>query len=359
MRGPAADEVQVFSDARPEVSGYPGDARARARARLLEAAQADGARRRVGYATTWTAAAVRWRVGRARRPMLAGTLMAAAAAGLAAAVTMSVLSGPPTPRPPGSRTPGEPVPAVAVLEQTAVTAARQPPAFVPGPGQYLYVRDIEFKGGQGAGTTRWARQCSTLIGQEWMTRDGAGRQVGSYTSRRCQGFEQTWLKGPISADPLARPWNLLAWEGLPSRPAALERAIVRRFEHGHALSSATFAYAAGLLQLDAPPAIRAALYRVIEGLPGISYLGPVTDRLGRHGIGVGLTHGGARQELFFDPATSRGLEEEIVAVAPKQDGNNYQPAGTVLLYTVFVTSGVVNSDTATLPAASGSPSGSG
>jgi hypothetical protein len=150
---------------------------------------------------------------------------------------------------------------------------------------------------------------------------------------------QTWLKGPISADPLAWPWNLLGWEGLPARPAALERAIVRRFEHGHALSSATFAYAAGLLQQDAPPAIRAALYRVIEGLPGISYLGPVIDRLGRPGIGVGLTHGGARQELFFDPVTSRGLEEEIVAVAPEQDGNNYQPAGTVLLYTVFVTSG--------------------
>ena len=43
-----------------------------------------------------------------------------------------------------------------------------------------------------------------------------------------------------------------------------------------------------------------------------------------------------------------------MAVAPKQDGNNYQPAGTVLLYTVFVTSGVVNSDTATLrPRAAG------
>jgi hypothetical protein len=48
-----------------------------------------------------------------------------------------------------------------------------------------------------------------------------------------------------------------------------------------------------------------------------------------------------------------------VAVAQKQDGNNHQPAGTVLLYTVFVTSGVVNSDTATLPAANGSPSSSG
>jgi hypothetical protein len=357
MRDPAAYEVQVFSDARPEVPGYPGDARARARARLLQAAQADQARRRVGHGTTRTAAA-RWRVGRIRRPMLAGTLMAAAAAGLAAAVTMSVLSGSPAPRPPGSRTSGGPVPAVAVLEQTAVTAARQPPALVPGPGQYLYVRDIEFKGAEGAGATRWARECSTLVGQEWMARDGAGRQVGSYTSGRCHGFEQTWLKGPISAYPLAWPRNLLGWEGLPARPAALERAIVRRFEHGHALSSATFAYAAGFLQEDAPPAIRAALYRVIEGLPGIRYLGPVTDRLGRHGIGVGLTRGGARQELFFDPATSRALEEEIVAVAPKQDDNNYQPAGTVLLYTVFVTSGVVNSDTAAPPAASGSPSGS-
>jgi hypothetical protein len=52
----------------------------------------------------------------------------------------------------------------------------------------------------------------------------------------------------------------------------------------------------------------------------------------------------------FDPATSRGLQEEIVAVGPRQDGNNYQPAGTVLGYTIYVISGVVRSDTATLPA---------
>ena len=186
-----------------------------------------------------------------------------------------------------------------------------------------------------------------------MAGDGSGRQLGRYTSsyRGCRGFRQTWPKGAVttSDNPLDWPKNLLGWESLPGSPAAIDRAIVRRFEHGHARDTATFAYAAAFLQENAPPAIRAALYRAIELLPGVRNLGPMTDLLGRHGIGVGLVYGGTRQELIFNPVTSRALEAEIVAVGPKQAGNNYQPAGTVLGYTVYVAAGLVNSRTATLP----------
>jgi hypothetical protein len=346
MRDPAADEIRVFSEARPEVRGFPGDARARARARLLEAVRADEARAQRGHAAISVGGAF-WRQARAvrrvRTAVLAG-VAAVAASVLAATLTLLMLPGSPVPL--ASRA------AVAVLESAAVTAASGPRVPVPGPGQYLYVRDIEFKSAAGPGATRWARECTTLIRQEWMAPDHSGRQVGSYASRGCRGFEQRWPKGGAAGDnPLSWPLNLLSWEGLPARPAALERAIVQRYENGHALSTATFAYAAALLQEDAPPAFRAALYRVIELLPGIVNLGPATDRLGRHGIAVGLTQHGERQELIFDPATSRGLEEEIVAAGPKQDGNNYQPAGTVLGYTIYVISGVVRSDTAALPAA--------
>jgi len=49
---------------------------------------------------------------------------------------------------------------------------------------------------------------------------------------------------------------------------------------------------------------------MIENLPGIESLGPMTGKLGRHGIGVGLTQHGVRDVLIFDPATSAVLERE-------------------------------------------------
>jgi len=119
------------------------------------------------------------------------------------------------------------------------------------------------------------------------------------------------------------------------------------------LPSATFAYAAMFLNAGSPPALRAALYQVIESLPGVRDLGPVRDRLGRLGQGVGLVTGGSRSELIFDPGSTSVLEDEMVAVRPPQDGNNYRPAGTVLQYTLYVQQGVVNSARATPPRAAG------
>ena len=128
-----------------------------------------------------------------------------------------------------------------------------------------------------------------------------------------------------------------------------------RFEHGHSLPSATFVYAATFLNAGSAAGLRAALYRVIESLPGVQNLGPSTDRMGRHGQAVGLVTGGARDELIFDPSSTEVLEEETVAVAPEQSGNNMLPAGTVLQYTLYQREGVVNSETAIPRAASGRP----
>jgi hypothetical protein len=371
MKGPAWDEVRLFSDARPDVADYPSDARARAQARLLEAAQAEkAAAQETAEQAARSAATARRRVGRARWRIVAGTLAVAAVAGLVATVTWSAVAGSPARRP--SPTAGSPVPrafpaATGVLELAAAIAARQSATPIPGPGHYLYLRDIEFKWAGGPGATSFAIECAAIAGQEWMAYDGAGRQTGTYPSPKCQepGFVQAWPKSDApNDDPTSWPLNLVGWQGLPTSPAALKQAIVRRFENGathyfanHAAHDiATFAYAAAFLQEDAPPAVRAALFRVIEGLPGVKNLGPTTDHLGRRGLGVGLDQGGSRQELIFNPATSRALEEEIVAVGAPQSGNNDQPAGTVLGYTVYVTSGVVGSDTATLPAFPGLPS---
>ena len=221
--------------------------------------------------------------------------------------------------------------AAAVLGQAALTAARQPAVAVPGPGQYVYVETIE---GQRDG----AGICVQTV-RVWTAPDGSGREVASApTGAFCDGGipSQTFAKGQgiVTAD-------------LPTDPARLEQFIVRHFEGGPEDVAATFDFAGTFLQAGAPPQVRAALYRLIQGLPGIEALGPMIDRLGRHGIGVGFTQYGVRDVLIFDPATTAVLEREGIAVDPAKidmpPGQARFSAGEVINYTVYEASGVVNS----------------
>jgi hypothetical protein len=255
--------------------------------------------------------------------------------------------------PPGARWvvagrgPGPPAPVAAVLAAAAVRAAHGAGAGQPpGPGQYLYVKEVVAKG-LGA-----AQGCAAapMTAQAWVAADGSGRQIGRFPAPCGKlNFDQAYRKGGLS-------WQLYGYVqagSLPTDPAALQRAIVQRFEHGHSRPSATFVYAATFLNAGSPPALRAALYRVIESLPRVQNLGPVRDRLGRPGQGIGLVTAGARDELIFDPGSTSVLEEETVAAGPPQAGNNQLPVGTVLQYTLYVHQGVVNSTRATPAVAAG------
>jgi len=222
--------------------------------------------------------------------------------------------------------------AAAILNQAALTAARQPAAAVPGPAQYVYVETIE---GQRDG----AGICIQTV-RVWTAPDGSGREVASApTGAFCHGGipSQTFSKGQgiVTAD-------------LPTDPARLEQFIVRHFEGGAREDvAATFDFAGTFLQAGAPPHVRAALFRLIQSIPGIEWLGPMTDRLGRHGTGVGFTQYGVRDVLIFDPATTAVLEREGIAVDPAQidmpPGEARFSAGEVINYTVYEASGVVNS----------------
>jgi hypothetical protein len=222
--------------------------------------------------------------------------------------------------------------AAAVLNQAALTAARQSAAPVPGPGQYVYVETVE-------GERDGAGICVQTI-RVWTAPDGSGREVASApTGASCDGGtpSQTFAKGQgiVTAD-------------LPTDPARLEQFIVRHFEGGGREDvAATFDFAGTFLQAGAPPQVRAALFRLIQSTPGIEALGPMTDRLGRHGFGVGFTEYGVRDVLIFDPATTAVLEREGIAVDPARidmaPGEARFSAGEVINYTVYKASGVVNS----------------
>ena len=91
---------------------------------------------------------------------------------------------------------------------------------------------------------------------------------------------------------------------MPTGAAALKRDIAVDWllqRAGYPGARGIFDAAGSFLAAVAQPGLRAAPYRMIEGLPGIQNLGPMTDRLGRHGVGVGISGHGVRDELIFDP----------------------------------------------------------
>jgi hypothetical protein len=288
-----------------------------------------------------------------RNRLLGPALIGAAVAGTAAAVVAGLVPG-------SAAKPDRPdTTAAAVLSHAALTAARQPAGAVAGPGQYVYVEAIEGQRASttvgGPGGTTIASLCAQTV-QDWAARDGSGRQVISAPAASCGGYipSQTFPKGQL-IDGEIYPGAV----GLPVDPGALQQFIVRHFEGGAASAGATFQFAGTFLQSGAPPEVRAALYRMIESLPGVESLGPMTDKLGRHGVGVGFTQYGVRDVLIFDPATSAVLEREGIVADPSEvkmpPGSARFSVGAVINYTVYEASGVVNSITAVPSVTSGLP----
>jgi hypothetical protein len=256
------------------------------------------------------------------------------------------------------------------MRQTAVN---------PTAGQYEYVKVEEGSttsgGFDGVGVRYW--QSDTK--QDWYKANGSGRE--RIVSSR-EGFlapsDRSIARAhalslaqfiPNQDDDLTYPgvgayYSDYDPAGLPTQPAALLRAIEREVRATRTppapTAGATFSEVATasvfeviadrLLFASTSPALRAALYRVIAHLPGVQLLGWQTDRIGRRGIAVAISHAevgdeATRRELLFDPATSEPLQTQLVQMAPLTDipGTAPLPAGTVLGYTVFIKRGIVNS----------------
>jgi hypothetical protein len=295
-----------------------------------------------------------------RRPHVSGRLVAGvAAAGLAVVAAVALLPGPPWS--PGSHT-GSPrgfAPAAAVLlAQAAAAAARQPAGPAPGRGQYLYTEILL----HGVPSPAASVPAGSATARVWLARNGTGREVTRTCDPRCHlgvllipGTRSDPLDFAAFGFPLVNPQDAAR---LPADPAALRSLISGYWQreiptYRGVLGTADLA--GGFLAVVARPAVRAALYRMIEGLPGIQNLGPMTDPLGRHGVGVAVTKDGIRVEIVYDPVTSAVLEERSVAVpaasgrAPARSADSGRFTGTVVSYVVFAVTGLVGSDTAMIP----------
>lgn len=175
-----------------------------------------------------------------------------------------------------------------------------------------------------------------LVRDFWMAADGSGRireTVGDLIFLS-DADREAWEAGDLTPYALNEDFGTGGLEpqfanaSLPTDVDLLRKEVEQRAAATHPwprTDSQMFVVIGDLLRDPlTPPEVRAALFEVAAGLPGIELLGETTDRIGRTGVAVAMTslpltpwH---RQEIIiFDPATSVLLEERTVSLAPYGD----------------------------------------
>ena len=219
--------------------------------------------------------------------------------------------------------------AAAALRQAATVAAEADPLSL-GDG-YLYTKT----------EAMWMFQAADwlylrpLVREDWVAADGSGRiqeTVGELIFLS-EADRVAWEAGdftPYALNEDFGPGGLepqLTNASLPTDVALLRAAVKQQAAATHpwAVDSQMFVVIRDLLRDPlTPPDVRAGLFQVAAGLPGIEMLGEMADRIGRPGVAVAMTAFPmlpyARQEIvIFDPATSVLLEERTVSLAPYGD----------------------------------------
>lgn len=339
----------------------------------------------------------RRRTWRRHRPALAGGLAALLAVGLAAGLLPRGVGGP------------TPAAAAVLDAAASTAASRTPPPLEPGQFWYTRsegkdVTPAPRAGPHGAAPARQFLVVQPSIGEEWWGPTGVWRSRGRYGDPivldpdkaawivagrpPLQTNYRNWdLRGQQARQFMSWPgvlfprvnWNQQTWNQaaqrlrqLPTDPMALDRRLrdnarrdglglpepearawCRPIQTQRCLdlveADATvdiFQAAAWLLARPiTPPALRAALFRVLARLKGIQALGTMVDEMGRGGTAVAITIHGVRHELIFDPSSSLLLAERDIIVTSLPEAPRY-PVGTTTRSELYLTR-VVDSITAT------------
>ena len=253
-------------------------------------------------------------------------LFSGAAAAAVAAVALALL--------PGERLGPSPAAAQA-LERLAAAAAAQPP--VP-PGRWAYTRARTLYGGTNTDDPPY----TVLFPSEresWVAPSGAARIVEKPDRPIFlnDSDRRRWIAegGRTAAGPRTDrryrslpPSHALYADvaGLPTEPGALEAELRRQVEtqnpppeDGYSADGELRSLISSLLHSPASSGdLRAALYRILAGLPDVELVGEVRDPLGRNGIGL-KSPGGYGDEaeptsrlLIVDPETGSILAEQTL-----------------------------------------------
>jgi hypothetical protein len=160
-----------------------------------------------------------------------------------------------------------------------------------------------------------------------------------------------------AAKAVALPYPDLA--SLPTNETALHKALVKQIlatpvAEGVASTTSVFVLAVDLLAGGTTAAQRAALYKVISSLPGVTLAGTVTTDVSRQsGTALSLTQNGNTVSIVIDPTTGSILEQTFTGSLPS--GGSPVPTGTgntsFTKYIVYQDEAVVGS-TSSLPARS-------
>jgi hypothetical protein len=285
---------------------------------------------------------------RRRRPLaLAGALVAIAAVASVAAIGLPFGGS-------GGASPA----AAAVLRDAARTAASQRPTAPPVAGQYVYTKSEGLFQNTAVTRGQTIKFYEQVTREAWIGPDGSGRiRERDGTPRFVTSADRdAWLSagkpaltGDRNTDETFRRGGLHYFDlsKLPTDPHALESLVENRtIEGGPPGDAETFTILGDLLrETYAPPGVRSALYTIASELPGVQLVGPTDDHLGRRGTAVAYVSQGLRHELIFDPRTAALLGEQTTVSDPSQVRS--LPAGAVVEWTSYLSSGVVDSTTAT------------
>jgi hypothetical protein len=309
---------------------------------------------------------------RLRSRMVTRVALGAAAAAASAIVVAQLVPGPPS----KPHTNTHPRTLAGALNALSLVAASQPAAHPPGPGQYQYSdeKSLTWSDTYNSATNYYKVSYSERR-QIWIASNGSGRIVESFRDPRFASARdrRNWIKDgrpPRQIKPSDQrygirqlsvgPTNLYK---LPTSPAKLAKLIFSGAVDGGPISAGEDFVRIGdlLRETGAPPALRAAIFKVCEQIPGAKLLGRTTDPLGSTGVGIAhwqhVAHRGQvpaqndESVLIFDPKTSKLLAEETFVTYTKTEKTS------LTSWTVYLRSGVVDSITSTTPA-SGNPGGS-
>lgn len=252
-----------------------------------------------------------------------------------------------------------------VLRAAARTASAQPAHSLQA-GEYAYTRsqdayfDEQDRNGHAWGAVvRTAREI-------WIAPDGSGRirQQSEAPVFLAPGDRARWeaagappltelsrgetydrrfaaggLAPPLDIDAL-RQSELLRLANNPDALASLIRAAAAK--NSNPLGWEMLTIVSDILgESAAPPQLRASLYQVAAGIPGIELVGTVRDSAGRRGLAVAASRSDLRLELIFDPTTSALLARQVTLRHRIEDTT--APVGTPIEYTLFLRSEIVRS----------------
>ena len=298
------DDVELIRRHAPQVAPPNAERKMRARHALMAAAAVAPKRR-----TPWSAAP-------ARRTAVLAVVLATVAV-VVARGPFSLLAG------------ADPAAAAALRHAATVAAHGEALSLEDG---YLYTKKEALWGFYAAD---WM-YLRPLVREDWVAADGSGRireNVGELIFLS-EADREAWEAGNLTPYALNEdfgPGGLepqLANASLPTDVDLLREEVRERAAASHPwprTDSQMFVVIGDLLRDPlTPPEVRAALFQVAAGLPGIELLGEMDDRIGRPGVAVAMTafpftpfH--RQQIIIFDPATSVLLEERTVGLWPYGD----------------------------------------